>query len=90
MKKRTQFVIVFFLSLMFYIGGYNLKVLAADTKSDNSTNVLYCVENFEIGGTAKNALRLNWSENAQAQGYIIEKNDNGQCIKTGCHGPCMP
>lgn len=43
MKKRTQFVIVFFLSLMFYIGGYNLKVLAADTKSDNSTNVLYTV-----------------------------------------------
>ena len=78
MKKRTQFVIVFFLSLMFYIGGYNLKVLAADTKSDNSTNVLYCVENFEIGGTAYNALRLNWSENAHAQGYIIEKNDNGQ------------
>ena len=33
---------------------------------------------MKIGGTAKDALRINWSQNICASGYIIEKYENGK------------
>lgn len=77
MKKLIKyFMVLFIFSILFCIGKGNSDVLAADTKS--ASNVLSCVEKFEIGGIADDALRVNWSENSNALGYIIEKKDNGQ------------
>ena len=36
------------------------------------------VTGVKIGGTAKDALRINWSQNICASGYIIEKYENGK------------
>ena len=36
------------------------------------------VTGVKIGGTAKDALRINWSQNIGASGYIIEKYENGK------------
>ena len=33
------------------------------------------VEEVKIGGTAVNALRINWKQNETAMGYIIEKKE---------------
>lgn len=77
MKKQIKyFMVLFIFSILFCIGEGNSDVLAADTKL--AGNVLSCVEKFEIGGLANDALRVNWSENSNALGYIIEKKDNGQ------------
>lgn len=35
------------------------------------------VKNVKIGGTAQDALRINWSKNDTASGYIIEQYKNG-------------
>lgn len=35
------------------------------------------VTGFRIGGSASDALRLNWNKNAEASGYIIEQKQNG-------------
>lgn len=35
------------------------------------------VSDFKIGGRATDALRLNWTKNNSASGYIIEQNKNG-------------
>ena len=35
------------------------------------------VKNMKIGGTAQDALRINWSKNDGASGYIIEQYKNG-------------
>ena len=39
------------------------------------------VTGVKIGGTAKDALRINWSQNICASGYIIEKYENGKWIR---------
>ena len=44
----------------------------------NGTTLPTSVSGLKIGGTAKDALRLNWNKNAGASGYIIEQNVNGK------------
>ena len=40
------------------------------------------VSNLRIGGTANDALRLNWTKNPSAGGYIIEQYKNGTWVRT--------
>ena len=35
----------------------------------------------KIGGTAKDALRVNWTKNTSAQGYIVEMYQNGKWVR---------
>ena len=35
----------------------------------------------KIGGTAKDALRVNWTKNASAQGYIVEMYSAGKWVR---------
>ena len=39
------------------------------------------VANLRIGGRAKDALRLNWDKNANADGYIIEQKKDGKWVR---------
>lgn len=39
------------------------------------------VKGFKIGGRAGDALRLNWTKNSTAAGYIIEQYRNGQWVR---------
>ena len=39
------------------------------------------VTNLKIGGVAKDALRLNWTKNPNADGYIIEQNKDGKWVR---------
>lgn len=39
------------------------------------------VEGFEIGGRAKDALRVNWKKNVFADGYIIEQFEDGKWVR---------
>ena len=39
------------------------------------------VSGLHIGGTASDAIRLNWNKNTSASGYIIEKYQNGTWIR---------
>ena len=39
------------------------------------------VTNLKIGGVAKDALRLNWTTNPNADGYIIEQNKDGKWVR---------
>ncbi len=44
----------------------------------NGTTLPTAVTGLKIGGTAKDALRLNWNKNVGASGYIIEQYINGK------------
>lgn len=44
----------------------------------NGTTLPTAVTGLKIGGTARDALRLNWNKNSKASGYIIEQNKNGK------------
>ena len=39
------------------------------------------VKGVKIGGKAKNALRVNWTKNASAQGYIVEMYKGGKWVR---------
>ncbi len=41
----------------------------------------YVMTGVKIGGTAKDALRVNWVKNASAQGYIVEMYQGGKWIR---------
>ena len=41
------------------------------------------VSGLKIGGTTKDALRLNWTKNSGASGYIIEQKINGKWTRIG-------
>lgn len=43
----------------------------------SGTTLPTAVTGLTIGGTAKDALRLNWNRNSSASGYIIEQHKNG-------------
>ena len=43
----------------------------------NGTTIPSKVSGLSIGGTASDAIRLNWNKNANASGYIIERYQNG-------------
>ena len=43
----------------------------------NGKTIPSFVSGVKIGGRAENALRLNWTKNASAEGYIIEQYKNG-------------
>ena len=47
----------------------------------NGTTIPSKVSGLCIGGTAADALRLNWNKNANASGYIIEKMQNGSWVR---------
>ena len=47
----------------------------------NGTTVPSMVNGLYIGGTAADALRLNWNKNTSASGYIIEKYQNGNWVR---------
>ena len=47
----------------------------------NGTTIPSKVSGFCIGGTASDAIRLNWNKNTSASGYIIEKYQNGSWIR---------
>ena len=44
----------------------------------NGTTLPTAVTGLKIGGTARDALRLNWNKNSKASGYIIEQSKNGK------------
>ena len=39
------------------------------------------VKGFKIGGKAKDALRVNWTKNSSAQGYIVERYKGGKWVR---------
>ena len=39
------------------------------------------VKGFKIGGKAKDALRVNWTKNTSAQGYIVEMYQGGKWVR---------
>ena len=41
----------------------------------------YNVSGVRIGGTAQDALRINWNRNSSAEGYIIEKYQSGSWVR---------
>ena len=47
----------------------------------NGTTIPAKVSGLCIGGTAADAIRLNWNKNTNASGYIIEKFQNGEWIR---------
>ena len=47
----------------------------------NGTTIPAKVSGLCIGGTAADAIRLNWNKNTDASGYIIEKFQNGEWIR---------
>ena len=47
----------------------------------NGTTIPSKVSGLCIGGTAKDAIRLNWNKNTTASGYIIEKFQNGEWVR---------
>ena len=47
----------------------------------NGTTIPSMVNGLCIGGTATDALRLNWNKNTSASGYIIEKYQNGNWVR---------
>ncbi len=49
-------------------------------KLTNSTT-LSAVSGLKLGGRAADALRLNWTKNANASGYIIEQYKNGKWVR---------
>lgn len=54
----------------------NTPVYSEDTYINGNTNPS-TVTGLKIGGTAKDALRLNWNKNTSASGYIIEQYQKG-------------
>ncbi len=56
-----------------YHGGYTGTVSATTSPSP--------VSGFKFGGRANNAIRLNWTKNTSADGYIIEQYKNGQWVR---------
>jgi uncharacterized repeat protein (TIGR02543 family) len=47
----------------------------------NGTTIPSKVSGLSIGGTASDAIRLNWNKNANASGYIIERYQNGSWVR---------
>ena len=47
----------------------------------NGTTIPSKVSGQSIGGTASDAIRLNWNKNANASGYIIERYQNGSWVR---------
>ena len=56
-----------------YYGYYSAEVTARTNPS--------VMTGVKIGGTAKDALRINWSKNTSAQGYIVEMAQNGKWVR---------
>ena len=56
-----------------YYGNYSAEVTARTNPS--------VMTGVKIGGTAKDALRINWSKNTSAQGYIVEMAQNGKWVR---------
>ena len=56
-----------------YYGNYSAEVTARTNPS--------VMTSVKIGGTAKDALRINWSKNTSAQGYIVEMAQNGEWVR---------
>ena len=56
-----------------YYGNYSAEVTARTNPS--------VMTGVKIGGTAKDALRINWSKNTSAQGYIVEMAQNGEWVR---------
>ena len=56
-----------------YYGNYSTEVTARTNPS--------VMTGVKIGGTAKDALRINWSKNTSAQGYIVEMAQNGEWVR---------
>ena len=56
-----------------YYGNYSAEVTARTNPS--------VMAGVKIGGTAKDALRINWSKNTSAQGYIVEMAQNGEWVR---------
>ena len=54
-------------------GNYSATVTARTNPS--------AVTGVKIGGTAKDALRVNWTKNASAQGYIVEMYQGGKWVR---------
>lgn len=50
-------------------------------KTISGTTVPSAVTGLRIGGTARDALRLNWNRNSKASGYIIEQYKNGSWVR---------
>ena len=56
-----------------YYGNYSAEVTARTNPS--------VMTGVKIGGTAKDALRINWGKNTSAQGYIVEMAQNGKWVR---------
>ena len=56
-----------------YYGNYSAEVTARTNPS--------VMTGVKIGSTAKDALRINWSKNTSAQGYIVEMAQNGEWVR---------
>ena len=56
-----------------YYGNYSAEITARTNPS--------VMTGVKIGGTAKDALRINWSKNTSAQGYIVEMVQNGEWVR---------
>lgn len=50
-------------------------------KNISGTTLPTAVSGVKIGGTAKDALRLNWNKNSKASGYIIEQYSDGKWVR---------
>ena len=65
--------------------GYTLHKCSrcGNSYKDNYTNklTLPAVTGLKLGGRASNALRLNWTKNSSADGYIIEQYKSGKWVR---------
>lgn len=50
-------------------------------KNISGTTLPTAVTGLKIGGTARDAIRLNWTKNSKASGYIIEQYKNGAWVR---------
>ncbi len=50
-------------------------------KTISGTTLPTAVTGLKIGGVARDALRLNWTKNSKASGYIIEQYKNGAWVR---------
>ena len=50
-------------------------------KNISGTTLPAAVSGVKIGGTAKDALRLNWNKNRKVSGYIIEQYSEGKWVR---------
>ena len=69
------------------VDAYSVDIVQSYPISDTDFDISHVIEapeavsGLKIGGRATDALRLNWTKNSDASGYIIEQNKDGKWVR---------